>query len=99
VATGTGTKLEWCLKTRFVPRSKHSQFRLQKPVMLCWPNVADCCQIYTNPTNVLCGQKVEFFNVRSNGTYNNHWSFKWSIGTTTQLRIWVPSCAHGNAVD
>jgi hypothetical protein len=38
--------------------------------------IAVCSQIHTKHINTLCGQNVEFFNVKAGGTYNNHWAIK-----------------------
>ena len=38
--------------------------------------MADCSQIHTKHTNILCGQNVEFFNVKSGGTYSDHWALE-----------------------
>ena len=37
---------------------------------------AVCSQIQTKHLNTLCGQNVELVNVKSGGTYNNHWALK-----------------------
>jgi hypothetical protein len=36
--------------------------------------IAVCSQIHTKHTNTLCGQNVEFVNVKPGGTYSNHWA-------------------------
>ena len=38
--------------------------------------IAVCSQIHTKHINTLCGQNVEFLNVKSGGTYSDHWSLK-----------------------
>ena len=38
--------------------------------------IAVCSQINTKHTNTLCGQNVELLNVKSDGTYSNHWAVK-----------------------
>jgi hypothetical protein len=38
--------------------------------------IAVCSQIHTKHTNTLCGQNVEFLNVKPSGTYSNHWVLK-----------------------
>jgi hypothetical protein len=38
--------------------------------------IAVCSEIHTKHTNTLCGQNVEFFNVKLGGTYSNHWALK-----------------------
>jgi hypothetical protein len=34
--------------------------------------IAVCSEIHTKHTNTLCGQNVEFANVKPGGTYSNH---------------------------
>jgi hypothetical protein len=34
--------------------------------------IAVCSEIHTKHTNTLCGQNVEFVNVKHGGTYSNH---------------------------
>jgi len=34
--------------------------------------IAVCSQINTKHINALCGQNVDFFNVKPGGTYSNH---------------------------
>ena len=38
--------------------------------------IADFSQIHTKYINTLCGQKVEFLNVKLCGTCSNHWYLK-----------------------
>jgi len=35
---------------------------------------AVCSQIHTKHINTLCGQNVEFVNVKPGGTQSNHWT-------------------------
>ena len=35
--------------------------------------IAVCSEIHTKHINTLCGQNVEFVNVKPGGTYSNHW--------------------------
>jgi hypothetical protein len=35
-----------------------------------------CSQIHPKHINTLCGQNVEFFNVKPGGKYSNHWALK-----------------------
>jgi hypothetical protein len=35
--------------------------------------IAVCSEIHTEHINALCGQNVEFVNVKPGGTYSNHW--------------------------
>jgi hypothetical protein len=36
--------------------------------------IAVCSEIHTKHINTLCGQNVEFVNVKPGGTYSNHWA-------------------------
>ena len=38
--------------------------------------IAVCSQIHTKHINILCGQNVEFVNVKPGGTYSNHRALK-----------------------
>jgi hypothetical protein len=38
--------------------------------------IAVCSEIYTKHINTLCGQNVEFVNVKHGGTYSNHRALK-----------------------
>jgi hypothetical protein len=38
--------------------------------------IAVCSEIHTKHTNTLCGQNVEFMNVKPGGTYSNQWALK-----------------------
>jgi hypothetical protein len=38
--------------------------------------IAVFSQIHTKHTNTLCGQNVEFLNVKLGGSYSNHWAVK-----------------------
>jgi hypothetical protein len=38
--------------------------------------IAVCSQIHTKHINILCGQNVEFVNVKHGGTYSNHRALK-----------------------
>jgi hypothetical protein len=40
--------------------------------------IAVCSEIHTKHINTLCGQNVEFVNVKRGGTYSNHWALKGS---------------------
>jgi len=35
--------------------------------------LAVCFQIHAKQVNTLCGQNVEFLNVKTCGTHSNHW--------------------------
>jgi hypothetical protein len=37
---------------------------------------AVCSEIHTKHINTLCGQNVEFVNVKPGGTYSNHWALE-----------------------
>jgi hypothetical protein len=37
---------------------------------------AVCSEIHTKHTNTLCGQNVEFLNVKPGGTYSDYWALK-----------------------
>jgi hypothetical protein len=40
--------------------------------------IAVCSEIHTKHINTMCGQNVEFVNVKHSGTYSNHWaSWAW----------------------
>jgi hypothetical protein len=38
--------------------------------------VAVCSQIHTKHVNTLCGQNVEFLNIKPGGTYSDHWDLE-----------------------
>jgi len=38
--------------------------------------IAVCSQIHTKHINTLCGQDVEFVNVKPGGTYSDHWTLE-----------------------
>jgi hypothetical protein len=40
--------------------------------MLYSEEIAVCSEIHTKHINTLCGQKVEFVNVKPGGIYSNH---------------------------
>jgi hypothetical protein len=40
--------------------------------------IAVSSEIHTKHINTLCGQNVEFVNVKPGGTYSNHWA--WRVG-------------------
>jgi len=48
--------------------------------------IAVCSQIHTKHTNTLCGQNVEFVNIKPDGTvqystYSDHWTLEaWIFG-------------------
>ena len=38
--------------------------------------IAVCSEIHKKHINTLCGQKVELLNVKTSGTYSDHWAVK-----------------------
>jgi hypothetical protein len=38
--------------------------------------IAVCSEIHTKHINTLCGQNVEFVNVKVGGTYSNQWTLE-----------------------
>ena len=43
--------------------------------------IAVCVQIHTKHINTLCGQNVEFVNIKPDGTYSDHWALEgWIFG-------------------
>jgi hypothetical protein len=44
--------------------------------MLYRESIAVCSKFRTRHVNTLCGQRVEFVNVKPGGTYSNHWAVK-----------------------
>jgi len=38
--------------------------------------IAFCSQIHTKHINTMCEQNVELLNVKTGGTYSNHWALK-----------------------
>ena len=60
--------------------------------------IAVCSEIHTKHINRICGQSVEFVNVKPGGTYSDHWSLKDLL--LTHNRIYSPYCPHQkNAVN
>ena len=47
--------------------------------MLYTEIITVCSEIHTKHINTLCGQNVEFVNVKTGGTYRNHWALKGKI--------------------
>ena len=41
---------------------------------MLYREIAVCSQIYTEHINTLCGQNVEFVNVKAGDTYSNQWA-------------------------
>jgi hypothetical protein len=48
--------------------------------MLCREIIAVCSEIHIKHTNTLCGQNVEFVNVKHGGTYSKHCVLKSLLG-------------------
>jgi len=42
--------------------------------------MAVCSEIHTKHINTLCGQNVEFVNVKPGGTYRDHWTLEGFVG-------------------
>jgi hypothetical protein len=57
---------------------KASQLMLYREI------IAVCSEIHTKHINSLCGQNVEFVNVKPGGTYGNHWALKEDPARTAQ---------------
>jgi hypothetical protein len=51
---------------------------------------AVCSEIHTKHINTLCGQNVEFVNVKPGGTYSDHWALKLCINKYFDPNIYVP---------
>jgi hypothetical protein len=45
-------------------------------LMLYSEIIAFCSEIHTKHIDTLCGQNVEFVNVKHGGTYSDHWASK-----------------------
>jgi len=58
--------LNWrYIKIQYVPRSKHTVSVIKtSQLMLYRETIAVCSQIHTKYINTLCGQNVEFLNVK-----------------------------------
>jgi hypothetical protein len=69
--------------------------------MLYSETIAVCSEIHTKHINTLCGQNVEFVNVKPGGTYSNHWALeglnKYGVRESTGL-IWLTTGTRGRAV-
>jgi hypothetical protein len=61
--------------------------------------IAVCSEIHTKHINTLCGQNVEFVNVKPGGTYSDHWVLKgyltsfithnWQYAYVTSNKVFV----------
>jgi hypothetical protein len=61
------------------PASTESLYRLRHPdhqLMLYKEIITVCSEIHTKHINTLCGQNVEFVNVKPGVTYSNLWFLK-----------------------
>jgi len=56
------------LKTRRVPRSRHSLPGLSNKLMLYSEIIAVCSEIHTQHMNIMCGQNAELLSVEADGT-------------------------------
>ena len=50
--------------------------RYKNQSMLYRKIIAVCPEIHPKHVNTLCGQNVEHLNVKTCGTYSNHWTTK-----------------------
>jgi sulfite reductase beta subunit-like hemoprotein len=52
--------------------------------------IAVCSEIHTKHINTLCGQNVEFVNVKLGGKYSDHWALEGyiSLTKTSQLMLY-----------
>jgi hypothetical protein len=61
-------------KAELVPRSKHSASATKTSQLMLYSEIiAVFSQVHTKHINTLCGQNVEFVNVKSGGIYSYHW--------------------------
>jgi hypothetical protein len=58
--------------------------------------IAVCSQIHTKHTNTLCGQIVEFVNVKPGGTYSDHWALKCHVTCFSLTRRHTTACGPGS---
>jgi hypothetical protein len=47
--------------------------------------IAVCSEIHTKHVNRLCGQNVEFVNVKPGGIYSNRWALEGKVSIFTHL--------------
>ena len=65
------------LNTQSVPRSKHSVSVIKTSKLTLYREIsAVCSQIDIKHINTLCGQNVEFLNVKPATTHSNHWAVR-----------------------
>ena len=50
--------------------------------------IAVCSQIHTKHINTLCGQNVGFLNIKTGGTYNDHWVLNVSRAVSVALALY-----------
>jgi hypothetical protein len=68
-----------CTNIQLVPRSKYTLSGIKTNQLMLYSEIfAVCSQIHTKHINTctLCGQSVEFVNVKHGGTYSNQWNRK-----------------------
>ena len=51
--------------------------------------IAACYEICRKHINILCGQNVEFFNVKPDGTYSEHLASNGYAFYSTRARVWL----------
>ena len=77
INTLCGQNVELHIKTQSVPRSKHTGSVMKTSYLMLYREIiAICSQIHTKHINTLCGLNVEFLNVKSGGTYSDHWGLE-----------------------
>jgi hypothetical protein len=54
--------------------------------MLYQEIIAVCSEIHTKHINTLCGQNMQFVNVKPSGTNSNHWALKGTNLYTNSLQ-------------
>ena len=64
-----------------------------KGLMLYREIIAVCSQIHTEHINTLCGQNVEFVNVKPLGTYSKHWALNGLNFLRRLVTDWSPGGA------
>jgi len=74
------------LKFQFLPRRRHTHTHTHThthnllykklSVNVVYGNNCYFWEIHTKHINTLCGQNVEFLNVKPSGTHGNHWDLK-----------------------
>jgi len=60
--------------------------------------IAVCSEIYIKHINTLCGQNVQFVNVRPGGTYSYHWALKFSNKTDAVCFLFTPEIQNDNHI-